>query len=174
MSHAQEITIREANGNDAEAIAVVQVAAWKVAYRGMIPDDVIDALTVAERTARWTEILATFPRETLIASLGDEVIGWSGFGKSRDEDRPDGVAEVFGLYVCPDRWRTGAGRLLWEATCRQLKGDGCVAVDVWALEANERARRFYEAVGCVLDSDATKMFEGDGYTVLEVRYSLTL
>ncbi len=174
MSGEDEIELRDAVLNDAQGIAEVQVAAWKSAYRGMIPDAALDALTVAQRTARWSEILAGFPRATIVAEVDSVLVGWSGFGASRDDDRPDGVAEVYGLYVHPDSWRAGAGQLLWDATCDRLAGDGYEAVDVWVLEANERARRFYASMGCTLDSNSQKMFEGDGYSVPEVRYSRAL
>lgn len=177
MSQDAKITIREAVASNAAALAEVQAAAWKTAYRGMLPDEALDSLTVTERTVRWKKILAENPRATLVASVGDRVIGWSGFGASRDDDRAgrsDRSAEVYGLYVHPDTWRSGTGRALWQTTCQRLKNEKYRSLDVWVLEANERVRRFYEAVGCVLDADTTKMFEGNGYSVPEVGYSLTL
>lgn len=174
MQHGKEIRVREAVGADAAGIASVQVTAWKVAYIGMLPAAALAAANVRERTERWTEILAASPRKTLVASVSGELIGWCGFGESRDEDRSSDVGEVYGLYVHPESWRIGAGRKLWTASCERLKRDGFGVADVWVLEANDRARRFYESMGCVVDADASKGFEQYGELVPEVRYSLTL
>jgi len=41
--------IRPATPEDARAIAEVHVASWRYAYRGLLPDDVLDRLSVEER-----------------------------------------------------------------------------------------------------------------------------
>lgn len=166
--------IRDATPADAAAIAEVQVAAWKLAYRGMLPDATLRELTVQQRAISWQKILADYPRATFVSVLGSMMTGWIGFGKSRDDDRPALSGEVYGLYVTPGHWRSGHGTTLWWTAVERLTQEGFRSVDVWVLEANERARRFYESVGCLLDKGAGKMFEGDGFSVPEVRYSLAL
>lgn len=168
------IEIREATIDDAEAIASVQVSAWQTAYKGMIPDRALAEFTVAERTKRWKRILAASSRDTLVAESNRTLIGWAGFGRSRDDDRSIGTAEMFGLYVDPAYWRIGAGGSLWRASVERLNDRGYRRMDVWVLKANKRARQFYEAVGCELDSGVQKLFEGDGYSAPEVRYTVSL
>jgi GNAT superfamily N-acetyltransferase len=51
--------------------------------------------------------------------------------------------EVRLLFTRPDRIRTGAGTQLIDAA----KASGISALELWCFEANERARRFYEARG---------------------------
>jgi GNAT superfamily N-acetyltransferase len=51
--------------------------------------------------------------------------------------------EVRPLYTRPDRIGMGAGTQLIEAA----KATGIGALELWCFEANERARRFYEARG---------------------------
>lgn len=73
---------------------------------------------------------------------------WQAFGGqlwvAEDDDRPIGFVafdadEVHALYVLPERWRCGVGdRLLALAA---------TAWRLWVLEANLRARRFYERRG---------------------------
>jgi hypothetical protein len=45
---------------------------------------------------------------------------------------------------------------------------------LWVLDGNERARRFYESVGFTLETGPTKMFERDGVSIAEVRYTCRL
>jgi GNAT superfamily N-acetyltransferase len=51
--------------------------------------------------------------------------------------------EVRLLYTRPDRIGMGAGSQLIEAS----KATGVGALELWCFQANERARRFYEARG---------------------------
>ena len=50
--------IRAATISDAYSIAEVQVAGWQAAYRGIMPDSVLDGLSVPKRE----EMLAANPR----------------------------------------------------------------------------------------------------------------
>ena len=49
---ASNIFIRPASKEDARAVADVQVSAWKVAYRGMLADQVLDEMNTDARTRR--------------------------------------------------------------------------------------------------------------------------
>ena len=51
------LTVREASQGDAAAIAGVHVRAWRVAYRGLLPDDLLDRLSVEDREESWRGIL---------------------------------------------------------------------------------------------------------------------
>jgi len=84
------------------------------------------------------------------------------------------TAEVYGIYCDPGRWRSGAGRALWREAMHQLTAQGYADVTCWVLEGNGRARRFYEAMGGVLDSGTIKMYEAMDVRLPEVRYRFTL
>ena len=45
------VTVRDATVDDARAIAEVHVASWRWAYRGQLPDDLLDGLSVDDPTA---------------------------------------------------------------------------------------------------------------------------
>jgi hypothetical protein len=50
--------IRWASFEDARAIAAIHIASWHAAYRGLMPDEVLDALTIAKRERDWLGWLA--------------------------------------------------------------------------------------------------------------------
>ena len=64
-------TLRLANPSDAHGLAEMHVATWQVAYRGLLPDDFLDGLTVAARAERWQQILTNSPRQTWVACEAD-------------------------------------------------------------------------------------------------------
>jgi GNAT superfamily N-acetyltransferase len=60
--------------------------------------------------------------------------------------RPDGEAELDGLFVLPDRQRLGLGRALVAGTAKLARAMGASVLHV---VANEDANAFYLAVGFV-------------------------
>ncbi len=165
--------IRRATPDDAMAIAVMHVRAWQVAYRGIVPDDFLDAMDVAARAARYTlDRNGPDDPRTWIAIDGDRVLGGVTVSRSRDEDTP-GLGEVRSLYVHPDDWGTGVGRELMTRGERWLVEEGFTAALLWVLEANARARRFYEIGGWRPDG-AMKTFDIAGQRIPELRYRKAL
>lgn len=51
--------IRPATVDDAHDLAVVHVRSWQQAYRGLMPQAVLDRLSIAEREAGWARLLAS-------------------------------------------------------------------------------------------------------------------
>ena len=52
------VTVRDATVDDAHAIAEVHVASWRWAYRGQVPEAILDALSVEDREAMWRRSLS--------------------------------------------------------------------------------------------------------------------
>ena len=136
--------IREARTGDEPAVADVHVRAWKSAYRGLLPDEYLDALEPEDRIPGYT--FGAEEPMTLLAIDGDSLLGFATFGASRDEDAAD-AGELFALYVDPDRQRAGAGRALLHETRARLAARGHEQAIVWVLRGNDGAERFYEADG---------------------------
>src|SRR5689334_18292205 len=104
--------IRAATEADARGIAGVHVAAWKIGYRDLLPQAVLDAQSIDEREETWHGFLTDDANDvrTIVAEDGDDITGFiSIIGVARDEDARPGTAEIPALYVHPMRWRTGVG-----------------------------------------------------------------
>lgn len=150
------IALREARRGDELAVAELHVRSWQEAYRELMPAEFLAALDPRDRARRYT-FGASGPAAptTVLAVLGDRatgerLAGFVTFGASRDEDAR-GLGEVYALYVDPDRHRGGAGRLLMAEARRRLHEAGFAESILWVLRGNDRAARFYEREGWVLD-----------------------
>jgi GNAT superfamily N-acetyltransferase len=168
------VSVRPARLGDARRIAEIHVLAWKIAYRGLMPDAALDRLDVTKREAAWIDRLRGDGSKTLVAIDGSELAGWSVFGPSRDDDAGTAVYELYGLYVDPNLWRRGAGTRLWAQTEMELRGQAAQVVTLWVLEDNVRARYFHEEIGFVLDPGRSKQIEREGTRLRELRYRKAL
>ena len=167
-----EFAIRKAEFDDASAIAQVSFLTWLHAYRGIIPDAELDALTLESVTEKWVQILnLAIPKGgTLVAINGESIIAYSRLYPSVDgDDDGDRVATIGSLYVHPDFQHQGVGRAVMGEILEIAKDHGFAEVTLHVLATNERAQKFYEFLGWERDLDA--VFEGsDEETTPKVRY----
>jgi ribosomal protein S18 acetylase RimI-like enzyme len=163
--------IRSARLADAPALGRIGVRAWQATYRGMMPDEFLDGLSVEQGAERWSRGLAG-PTEhvhgPLVAEDDGSVVGFVVTGLSRDGD---GAGEVHVLNVDPAHWRRGLGSLLLTAGVYQLEEAGHAVAILWVVEGNLRARRFYESAGWRVDG-GRKLDDRFGTGVVEVRYRM--
>jgi GNAT superfamily N-acetyltransferase len=155
---AGTVTIRPGGVDDARPIAEVHVRSWRHAYRGLLPDAYLDRLSVDEREQRRLAAIADREPETgvFVAEIEGRVVGFASFCASRDEDAGDGVGEIPAIYLEPEVVGHGIGRQLFEAAIEELRRSGFRRATLWVLEANERARRFYEVAGWRWDGTVSR------------------
>jgi GNAT superfamily N-acetyltransferase len=173
------VHVRDAAPDDAAEIAQVHVESWRGAYRGLMPQEVLDGLDVAARASMWTRIMdrsgPAERRAVLVVESDRAIIGFACVEPTRD---PDGDAartgEVAAIYLAPDAWGRGAGRALMTAAVSRLAAFGYADATLWVLDTNERARRFYAAAGWLPDGTTKTDDEEAGYSLSEVRYRRSL
>ncbi|WP_183143320.1 GNAT family N-acetyltransferase [Paraburkholderia sp.] len=163
------IEVREANVEDAEAIATVHVATWQAAYIGIIPEQFLNDLTVTGRTAGWQKALGSGRIRVLLAHTGNMLVGWVAFGRCRDEDKDGQWAEVEAFYVLPSWWGKGVGRSLSDAAQTRLRDAGYKHVALWVLAENHRAIAAYQKLGFAHDG-TSKSAQIGGASLVELRY----
>ena len=147
MSGAATLRIRPATIDDARQIAEVHVGSWRHAYRGMLPDAVLDRRSADDREGTWRAAFADETTGALVAEDDGRIVGFTSFGPSRDGDASERTAEILTIYVEPSTMGRGIGRELLAAASASLRDRGFERATLWVLEANERARRFYEREG---------------------------
>jgi ribosomal protein S18 acetylase RimI-like enzyme len=145
------IAIRPAVSTDALGIAAVHVASWRWAYRGQLPDDVLDGLSIEDREITWREVLGVAANTVLVAERGGSLVGFASGGPSTDDGAASTTAEIYTIYVDEGEAGTGTGTALFVGMREALAADGFTDATLWVLESNARARRFYEREGWAWD-----------------------
>ncbi|MFF3731039.1 GNAT family N-acetyltransferase [Streptomyces sp. NPDC002476] len=174
------------NEADIDAVAAIRVRGWQHAYAGIVPRTRLDAMTVeddAEQRRKWFARPRRRSTDLVAVDAADVPVGWICFGPYRGRSSAAGreeasgweeeAGEIYALYVRPDLIGRGAGRaLLAEAHALMgldERGQGFRTVVLWVLEANRRARRFYERSGYRADG-GTQDDVYDDVTLTELRY----
>jgi len=166
--------IRPAGPVDAPEIARVHVEAWQSTYRGMVPQSVLDGLSIERRAGFWSAmLLEPEDRRTWVGELDGQIVGFVGTGHPTDDGLPPGTAALETIYLDESARGSGLGRRLIETAVQDLVERGFSSAILWVLTANERARRFYEAAGWLPDG-AAQMLDFDGTAVEEIRYRIDL
>lgn len=172
--------IRRATSADAAALAAVQLASWRRAYRGLLDARYLGRLAAGSLAAAWRETLAHAPTapqcEAVLVAEAGGVSGYCHVGAAAaDLTRLPGrdSGEVFSLYVHPTSWHRGYGRALLERAEASLAQAGFAWGTLWVLEGNARARGFYEASGWRLDGARQFDYLG-GRSYPLVRYARAL
>jgi hypothetical protein len=90
--------IRRATPEDAAVIAAIHVSSSRAAYRGILPEEVLNAFPVERREQTWREILTTQDAGVWIGEEAGRGLGWICIGSSRDPDAETATAELRAMY----------------------------------------------------------------------------
>jgi len=164
--------IRTANVSDIPDLARVHVASWQAAYRHILPDEILDNLSIEQFETNWRRNFSDTQRVNLVLEVESSISGFIAFGNSRDDDATVKTGEVYGLYLIPELWGEGYGRMLWTQASQRLQARFSVFT-LWVLQNNIRARKFYECMGFEYD-EQIKDIALYGVKLPEVRYRKNL
>ena len=134
------MVIRPAAREDARQIAEILVEDWQTAYRGIIDDAWLDAMSVEERARREAERYGIYT----VAADGPEILGFAWNEMTGDEPAD---CEIIALYVRYAKRKSGIGRALFRHSADTFRAAGGKRMIVWCLKDNEEARKFYERMG---------------------------
>lgn len=154
------MNIREANVNDAPAIAKVTVDTWRTAYRGIINDDYLNSLTYEEREKGWRE----FPFDNAFVYVAEnkahKIVGFAAAGPERTSDLPY-EGELYAIYIDQAFQNQGIGSKLFRSIVKRFEQAGTHSLLLWVL-SDSPYRRFYERRGGL--PVQSKMLEMEGFT----------
>jgi GNAT superfamily N-acetyltransferase len=175
MGSSPAPVVRPATPDDADAIASAHVRSWQAAYRGIVPDALLDALSIERRASWWRGELTEMakPTECWVVEQSCRVVGFASIGAARGGSAGPGVGELFAIYLEPEAWSQGLGRALMDRAVAGLRAGGFRTAILWVLADNLRGRRFYERTGWRPDGE-TMGWETHGSTLEEVRYRIEL
>ena len=122
--------IRRSSTAEAESHFAVQRAACVAGLPHIYPPELYP-FPDEEIRRRWRDWSGT----TLVCERDGRVIGVAGVER----------CWLHGFYVLPEHWGTGVADELHDAALAEQRD--CAELRLWVLEANARARRFYERHG---------------------------
>ena len=133
------VTVRPARLEDAEAFTRAHEAAWDATLSPIAGRRLEELVPFEERVERFRAGLDRpgVDASILVAERGDEVVG----------EAVRVGSELRDLYVVPEAWGTGAGLALMDEVLAEIRAGGATQATLWVVEANARARRFYEREG---------------------------
>lgn len=168
---AEGLRFRPARHSDGAAIARVHAETWQFAYKGLLPDALLESISVEHRTRIWEQNLSASggAGQTFVALSDDELVGFCSVGPCRDTDLEGRIGELFAIYVAPRAMNQGAGSTLMEMGLESLRGQNYERAILWVLSANKKTRAWYEKRSWMPDG-ATKTEELGGFEVHETRY----
>ena len=153
-------------------MAHIHVESWKVAYRGIMPDEVIARTDLAYRTHFWTERIVTREWPVFVVEDGDDIVAFCQIVPSPDPgDDAKAVGHITSIHVLPHLRGQGHGRALLDHAFAEFRRRGFAEVTLWVLEENTGARRFYERLGFRDDGGRKTYPKTD---VPEARYRISL
>ena len=133
--------IREANEADAEAIARLHAASWRIAYRGALSDAYLDGPMETERIKVWRDRfeMPAGNQYVAVAVSGEQVVGFvCAYG---GHDAQWGTF-LDNLHVAPELKRQGIGtQLMGKLESWMIKAYPGQGVYLWVLESNAAAHR---------------------------------
>lgn len=166
--------IRRAVADDVKEIARVNVASWRSAYRGIVPDQFLDTMRPLDRYDRWIKVVTSSTATTLVAVDDTGRIGsYCVVTPARDAGVGPETGELAAIYADPELRGTGAGHAVHEAGIAKLSGEGFCRAVLWVFCDNAPSRRFYEAHGWTEDP-IRQYYRVEQCQIEEMRYSREL
>jgi GNAT superfamily N-acetyltransferase len=125
-------------------IAQLHLATALEAYAGIFPPEAPPP-TLAALTADWAARLAAPPPHlVLVAEEDASLVGVVAAGPDPDDEAAGHLSR---LYVTPPSWGRCIGRSLHDRALAHLRAQSFREATLWVLEANHRARTWYERLG---------------------------
>lgn len=164
------IEYRRAQAKDAEAVALLHARSWRENYRGSFTDAFLDGDLAGERLRVWQERLGAPPANQFV-ELAVEGASLGGFVCAYGAHDPEWGSFIDNIHVAAASSRSGIGSsLLRHAGAWLGLHYPDLGVYLWVLEANARARRFYEHLGAQ-NSGVTTMETHGRAIVRSCRYT---
>src|SRR5262245_31616559 len=131
--------IRQMRIEDVAGIARVHVRTWQTTYRGIIPDDYLDAIQEEEWQQRWLPGLSQ-PAPNTFGYVSEneengEIVGFVRGGTTHYPELPY-RGELYAIYILKAYQQHGLGRRLVRALASDFVTAGLSEMLLWVLESN--------------------------------------
>lgn len=143
----ENVIIRNVNEKDIPSIAEIQVNGWKTAYKGIIDDSILKAMSKEEKIER---LKSNYGKNGfIVAEIENKVVGFCRYTDSNEftPEMQDIDCEITALYVKPDLKYNGIGTKLFQFVVNEFKRKNKTKMILWCLKENEPSKKFYTKIG---------------------------
>jgi ribosomal protein S18 acetylase RimI-like enzyme len=149
------LLVRQAVLADAEQIARVHVASWRIAYGEFMPPQQMAWISERRETRRAGDLIRNPETPFLVAENDNSVVGFLAYGPPGDECDPKSTRQIYTFFVDPQRYRRGIGARLLTTMESEISVS---EITVWVMTQGVHGPRFYERRGFKRESETEKMF----------------
>ena len=142
-----ECYVRFADFYDSKILGYIHCQSWISAYKTIIPDSILDDISVEKREKYFQKALSEKLEEDVLIFNESNPVGFLTLGKCRDKDSDNFWGEIWGIQLLPSYWSQGIGTELINWGINELKNRAFTKISLWVLEENINARKFYEKIG---------------------------
>jgi len=175
-----EVSVRPASTADAAEIGRLQNETWQLAYRQLLPAEVLAGLDADRFAASWRAAIAQPPstsHHVLVAEEGGHQVGFAAFGPDADQQPddpdPEHTAAISALLVEPRWGRRGHGSRLLAAVADIARADGVRRLVAWVPVGDTASLEFYRSAGWAADGLQRSLDTGAG-AITELRLHASL
>ena len=175
-----DVSVRPATEPDVDEIARIQVETWRVGYATVLPQPVLDGLSIETARPAWHAAVSTAPsaRHRVLVALEQQwIVGFAAVAPEDDPEDgdPDPATSIaIGPLLVEPRWgRRGHGSRLLAAAIDMARADGMTRAVTWIPEQDTASREFFVSAGWAPDGLARALDTGAG-ELREIRLHASL
>lgn len=164
-SKFENIRYREANVAECAAVAKVHVRSWHESFAALVPQSVMERITVERRTNAFEERFQSDSYKMYVAEVVEQgIIGFADCGEPRDKI-DNYQAELYAIFLLPEFQGSGVGRRLFSMCVDSVVKSGKSSMYLLAFE-NSPYRSFYDKMGGQLVSKRPVEIEGTTFNAV--------
>ena len=140
------MVIRFAGQEDLNSIAALYVRNHKAAYRGLLSDAYLDALTVSSASAKWKQKIGSEDDCILVAEQDGSFLG---FAAAMPDPELEETWYLESLHVAEEARGKGIGTALIRTCAQVAEEKGFQQMSVCIVRGNDSAAGLYQRLGAV-------------------------
>lgn len=148
VRHATGVRVRRATATDSAGVAAAYLEAWRAGYEGLLDATRLETEATKRADYDWYRVITCPDRVVFVAEEGGTIVG---VAECEHDPHGEGRPWLHMLYLVPSIWGSGVAGALVDAALAEAHRAGRRAVWLEVVEAQARARRFYEREGWRLD-----------------------